>query len=130
MWRGWGFAIRDDKRVLKSGAGVGKIFLMSPFHAERLGVLAGLQAAANMGITCICVETDASLVKAALEGDGYCLSAMGGIITELKLLMSSEFILCKIIVCKRECNNLAHTLAALGCKFPSGFNTTWEGSSS
>ena len=64
--------------MLKSGAGR-EDFLLDPFHAELLGCLAGLQAA-NMGIQNknICVETDATLVKAALEDEEYRLSAMGG----------------------------------------------------
>jgi hypothetical protein len=64
---GWGFAIRDDSgRVLKSGAGR-EDFLPDPFHAELLGCLAGLRAAADTGITHLVVETHATLDKTTLE---------------------------------------------------------------
>jgi hypothetical protein len=44
-----------------------------------------------MGIAVIQLETDASQVKTAIEGDDYRLSAMGGVITEIKHLLASEF---------------------------------------
>jgi hypothetical protein len=62
----------------------GEAFLQSAFHAELLGCVAGLKEAARMGLSSVCLETDASMVKSAIEGDEYRLSALGGIITELK----------------------------------------------
>jgi len=60
---GWGFIIRDDQgAVVTAGAGKEQ-FVQSAFHAELLGCLAGLKAAAQLGIRRIVLETDASLVK-------------------------------------------------------------------
>ena len=53
---------------------------------STIGCLAGLRAAANMRIARVTLETDTSLVKAAMEGDEYRLSAKGGVITELSHL--------------------------------------------
>ena len=62
---GWGFIIRDDQgAVVTAGAGKEQ-FVQSAFHAELLGCLAGLKAAAQLGIRRVDLETDASLVKAA-----------------------------------------------------------------
>lgn len=92
------FVIRDDQgRVIKAGAG-GEDFLLDAFHAELLACSAGLQEAARMGISHLCLEIDASLVKAALESDDYRLSAVGGIITEMKLLLVTDFPSCIISV--------------------------------
>ena len=41
----------------------------------------------NFGISRISIQTDTVLVKAVVEGDEYCLSEMGGVITEIKHLM-------------------------------------------
>ena len=65
------------------------------------------------------VEIDAVLVKNAVEGDEYRLSALGGIITELRLLLMSEFVQFRVEVCPRLCNKVADALAAFGCKCPS-----------
>jgi hypothetical protein len=56
------------------------------------------------------LETDASMVKTALEGDEYRLSSMGGIVTEIKHLMAMEFSSCVSSICSRNCNKLAHGL--------------------
>ena len=66
--------------------------MLDAFHAELLGCAAGLQEAARMEIAHLHIETDATLVKAALESDDHRLSAVGGIITEMKLLLATEFI--------------------------------------
>jgi hypothetical protein len=42
-------------------------------------------------------------------------------------MISDDLHTCNISVCKRECNRVAHSLAALGCKLPSGCYNTWEG---
>lgn len=113
---GWGFVIRDHLGAAhKSGAGK-EFFLQSAFHAELLGCLEGLKAAAAMGIARIALETDALMVKCALEGEEYRLSPLGGFITDVKHLMASEFVICKFSYCPRECNSLAHELESFGCK--------------
>ena len=70
----WGHVIRDDQgRVTKAEFGyVGS--LLDAFYAELLGYTAGLQEVARMGIANLCIETDASLVKAALDSDDHGLS--------------------------------------------------------
>jgi hypothetical protein len=49
------------------------------------------------------------------------------VITELKLLMHEEFNLCNTSLCRRECNNVAHALAAIACKFPNECKTSRDG---
>ena len=71
------------------------------------------------------MEIDAVLVKNAVEGDEYRLSALGGIITELRLLLMSEFVQFRVEVCPRLCNKVADALAAFGCNCPSDDQITW-----
>jgi hypothetical protein len=92
-----------------------------------LGCAAGLQEAARLGISRIDIETDAPLVKAALVSNDYRLSEVGGIITEMKLLLATDFSSFNISICNRICNGVAHPLAALGCNFPSGHIAIREG---
>lgn len=47
--------------------------------------LAGVKAAAHLGLQRVVFETDAMLLKDAPEGDEYRLSAMVGILLGLKL---------------------------------------------
>jgi len=87
---GWSFVSRNDSgHVVLAGAG-SEDFIQDAFHAEILGVLAGVRAAANLGTSRLQVETDTTMVRDALETE-YRLSTMGGIITEVKLLLYSEF---------------------------------------
>jgi hypothetical protein len=68
-----------------------------------------------MGIARVTLETDTSLVKAAMEGVEYRLSAVGGVITELRQLMMMEFVVCRVSVCPRSCNKVVHEMEAFGC---------------
>jgi len=91
-------------------------FYGMPSHAEFLDCLASLKAAVQLGIRRVVLETDASLVKAALEDDAYRLSAMSGITTELRLLLMTEFAYSKVCVCPRSFNKVADAIAAYVCK--------------
>jgi hypothetical protein len=123
---GWGYVIRNHHgSVQKLGAGRER-FLQSAFHAELLGCLEGLRMTASMRISNIILETDALTVKAALEGREYRLSSMGGIIAEIKHLMASDFVMCKVSFCPRVCNKLAHELAAIGCKLLGSPYAIWD----
>ena len=123
---GWGYAIRDNQGVVcRAGAG-SEAFLQNTFHAELLGCVEGLKMAAQMGMAQVILETDASIVKLAIEGDEYQLSSMGGVITEIKHLMAMEFSSCVISICSRNCNKLAHEPTSLGCHLPGGESTTWD----
>ena len=93
---------------------------MDAFHAEVLGCLAGLQAAIRLGIMRLNIEVDASLVKTALETNEFRLAPTGGVITEMKHIISTEFAHCNVLICRRNCNKVAHALAAAGCNLPSG----------
>lgn len=107
---GWGYVIRDNQGAFcKAGAG-SEAFLQNAFDAELLGRVEGMKMAAQMGMAQVILETDASMVKTALEGDEYRLSSMGGIVTEIKHLMAMEFSSCVISICSRNCNKLAHGL--------------------
>ena len=80
-----------------------------------------------MGISHINLEVDAVLVKEAILTDDYRLASSGGVITEIKHLIGPDFMSCTVSVCKRDCNSIAHALAAYGCNLPSGSYNTWEG---
>lgn len=102
--------------MVRAGAGHDE-FLLNDFHAKLMACQAGMQEAARLGMTRVCMERDATLVKTSLMVISYRLSAVIGIIMEMKHLMNSEFVPCRISVCKRDCT---HNLAASGCTFPSG----------
>jgi hypothetical protein len=78
----------------------------------------------TLGLQQVVLETDASLVKMALEGEEYRLSALGGIITEIRLLLMSEFISFSICVCPKNCNKSADAIGAYGCRVSSDDQVT------
>jgi hypothetical protein len=59
-----------------------------------------------------------------VEGDEYRLSAWGGIIIELRLLLMLEF--SSICVCPRLCNFVADALAAYGSCALSDDHVMWD----
>ena len=81
-----------------------------------LGYLAGLKAAAQLGIRRVVLETDVSLVKVALEDDAYRLLTMSGITTKLWLLRMTKFAYNKVCVCPCSSNKVADAIAAYVCK--------------
>lgn len=103
------------------------LHLLISNYRELLACYAGLQVAISMGVQEIIVETDTMLVRDALSGDNYRLSTVGGLVTEMNFFISAELRSCNLSVCKRDCNRVAHALAAAGCKFSSGISNTWDG---
>lgn len=108
--------------MIFAGAG-GERFLQNALHAELLGCVAGLKAAANLGMSQVVLETDASVVKAAINGEEYRLSSLGGLVAELQALVF-KFVNCCVVVCPRTCNKAADILAAFGRSLSSGLQTT------
>ena len=74
-------------------AGWGRVdHLLNALEAELIACLHGVQAACNLGIGNLILETDATLAKQALTTDDLAKSMYGGLIDELKSLVSSNFI--------------------------------------
>lgn len=71
--------------------------LFSRMHSMQ-SCSAGLQKAAQLGLRHVVLETDAPLVKTALDDDSFRLSAMGGVTTEIRLLLIMEFVKYKVCV--------------------------------
>jgi hypothetical protein len=122
----WGLIIRNDEGAMLKAGARREMALQSAFHAELLGCHAGLRAAASLGISQIVLDTDASLVKTAVEGNEYRLAALGGIIAEIQSFMLSEFINCEVFLCPRSCNSGADALAAFRSSLSSGMQSTWD----
>jgi ribonuclease HI len=103
---GWGFVIRNaNGDVLASGAG--KIsFTSSVIHTEAIAAYKGLQHAAQLRITKIILETDATVLADALN------SML--IVRQMRDFMQFEFSSCIVSVCNRNCNKVADSLATYG----------------
>jgi len=106
--------IRDNEGdVIQAGAG--KILhALDAWHTELLACINGVKAAQSMGIDNFILETDALLTKQAMQGGGFRLSPLGGLIHELKELLTEEFFAVQISHVPRRCNKVAHELARLG----------------
>jgi hypothetical protein len=109
-----GALIRDcDGDLVLTGRG--RInHLLSPFHAELIACLQGIQLAVNLGTDCIIVETDTQEVVKAIKSNSYDGSAVGHLIDEIKSLLTSNFLCFECAFIGRKCNRAVHELAALG----------------
>jgi len=92
--------------VVCAGRGIVE-FLPNAFRAEMIGCIQGLQAAINVGITNLILETNARLVQQAINHGDY--------LEELDSLVSSNFNSFVCLAIPRDCNKVAHELAILGC---------------
>ena len=124
---GWGYVIRNDAgEVVLAGAGHCS-HLMDALHAELLACQEGIKKAAEQGMWKVIVETDSLLAKSALETNSFALASIGGIAYETKSLMNMSFVSCVLSFCPRECNQVAHALAAQGCMCSQNADLCWEG---
>jgi hypothetical protein len=83
--------------------------------------------AAELGISKIVIETDSMLVKSALETTSFALAVTGSIVFEIKSFISTYFDSCLVSFRHRECNRVAHALAAQGCTCPQHAVLLWDG---
>lgn len=111
---GWGAVLRDHVGEVVSCAAGFLPNIQNALHAEVLAPEAGLRLASELGILKVVLETDALLLKEALEEEGINFSSLGVVIDRLKAFICSQFMEYKIEHCPRLCNQVAHALAAKG----------------
>ena len=87
---GDGGAVIRNGEVAKAGAG-NISHTMGDFHAEMIAAREGIRLAAEAGMGHVILETDAMLVKFALQNDSFRLSPLGGLIWEIKMMAASSF---------------------------------------
>jgi hypothetical protein len=72
------------------------------------------------------VETDSILLKLALCSDSFALAPTGGLIHEIKSMLQTLFSSWRSSYCPRECNRVAHAVAARGCSCPLDAVLVWD----
>jgi ribonuclease HI len=82
--------------------------------------LQGIQKAADLGVSRLILETDASSIVQAVKSMEIDRSTAGGLIWELKDLIASNFFSVDVNHIARSCNSVADMLAALGARLSSG----------
>jgi len=116
----WGFVIRDSDGDAVS-AGRGKVeHLLGAFQAELISCLHGVQEAVRLGIGNLVLETDALQVRQALCSNDFNASVAGGLVAELKFLVHVNFNCFQCLCVPRECNRVAHEIAASGYECDEG----------
>jgi hypothetical protein len=93
----------------------------------KLGCLAGVKTAEELGISKVTAETDSMMLKMAIGGADYSLAPTGGLVHEIKAIAAASFPLFSVSFCPRICNRVAHELAAHGCACPPGSELVWDG---
>uniref|UniRef100_I1QUQ1 RNase H type-1 domain-containing protein n=1 Tax=Oryza glaberrima TaxID=4538 RepID=I1QUQ1_ORYGL len=125
---GWGYVTRDDTGlVIESGAGK-LVHLMDAFHAEVLALRAGVEAAARRGMMRVQFETDSLTLVQGLRSNVYRLAATGGLCVDILQRCVNSFNVFSFYYCPRNCNRVAHALAALGCNSSQTTDVSWDGS--
>ena len=99
--------VRDSKgEVLLAGAG--KIpRAASALQTEVIAALKALQRAAQLGMTHVILETDASVLASALRSMEIDRSVNGCLLRQIQDLMRMEFSCCRVSLCNRSCNKVA-----------------------
>lgn len=117
---GWGFVARDQEgRFLEGGAGsISRA--ANALHAETLGILRSLERVADLGMTRIIIETDVTTVGKAITSTELDRSIYGCLFRQIRELMMSHFVQCRVAVCPRACNSVADSLASYGCTLNQG----------
>ena len=96
-------------------AGAGNIrYAASVLQTEATAALQGIQHAANLGMTHIILETDATTLALALSSMERDRSTIGSLIHQIRDHMLYDFNSCKVSVCDRICNRIADVLASHG----------------
>jgi hypothetical protein len=116
--RGWGFVIRDDStEAIAAGAGSVK-HIRDALQAKAYACTQEIRAAILRGKIKVILETDSLILKQALSSDSYRFAEIGGMVLELKNLITGGFnnFLCNYVL--RNCNKVAHALAAKGDMLP------------
>ena len=84
---------------------------------ELIACMQGVQAALNLGIGRLLLETDALMIVQAMNLDAFDAMAEGVTLEELKFLVRVNFSDFKCNFLSRVGNRAAHALAALGLFF-------------
>ena len=65
--------------------------MLSAFYAEVIATLQGVQAALNLGVSRLTLETNALTLWQELAAEAFCAKPEGGLVQELKSLASVNF---------------------------------------
>ncbi|KAF8698882.1 hypothetical protein HU200_035144 [Digitaria exilis] len=114
---GWGCVVRNNMgNVLHVGLRKLQI-LSSPPHAEAEAATRSIERAVLLGITHVVLETDATILGKALRTSAWDGSQYETLFRKMRDLLFFEFtssVISVCTVCSRNCNQVAHSLAAHG----------------
>lgn len=104
---GWGCVLRDqDGDVVMACCGRIEA-LLNPLQGELIACIQGVQAAIEVGVGHVVVESDAVAVVQAVYSSAYDLSAVTHLVAELRSLLSMNFISWVVQQSPRSCNRVA-----------------------
>lgn len=111
---GWGFVVRNvNGEVLAAGAGNIR-YASSALHAEAIATYKSIVHAAQLGMSRIILEMDASVLATSLKSTDVDRSSIGALVVQIREMMQSEFSSCVVSVCNRNCNKVADSLVTHG----------------
>jgi hypothetical protein len=79
----------------------------------------------NWGMTRIIIESDCQVLVNALNNDGYDRSPIGVLVRDAKLLARLNFAFVSFEFARRNCNKVAHAMAALSASMVHGNGQLW-----
>lgn len=110
----WGCVARSDQGEFLAAA-AGKLdHLTGPLHAEAEACVKAVEASAGMGLHRVHFESDSQVLVKALKSDDYERSMIGVLLREIRSLCFANFDSFDFGFCSRDCNKVAHELAAYG----------------
>lgn len=86
----------------------------------------GLQAAGSSGMSNTIAETDSIMVKSALETRSFWISSSRWNYSRDEEPYFFKLLVIFVLFCPRDCNKVAHALAATGCNCPENSVLMWD----
>jgi ribonuclease HI len=111
---GWGFVARDSQGRIR-GAGAGRIeHIASAMQSEAIACMEALYAASEWGMGSAMIETDSANLVRAVQCTEYDLAPEAVLFRDIRSFIRLNFGVVEVRFAPRECNKLAHALAAYG----------------
>lgn len=124
---GWGFVMRNSTgQVVASAAGRVDHARNAP-QTEAMACIHAIQAARDLGISEVELETDALLLIQAVNSDEFDRAENGVLFKEIKRLLPLSFSFALVKFCPRACNMVANALATHGSKLVHLPQVVWPG---
>jgi len=111
---GWGFLTRNNNGEVLAACAGNISYASSSLQTEAIAAYKGVLQAAQLGMSQIVLEMDATILVVAVKSSSVDRSSIDALVFKIRDVMQSEFSSCTVSLCNRNCNKVADCLALHG----------------